>query len=79
MVGMAQMTSAFWCYLKWVANYHLVCPMYSEVSIIFLVSSWFCKGGSCGKQGAVRESINISNIREAEHTEKDFLIFWLFS
>ena len=43
------------------------------VPITFLVSGWFCEEGGCGKKGAVREFIKISNIQEEEHTEKGLL------
>ena len=47
---------------------------YSVVSITFLVSGWFCELGGCGKKGAVREFIKISNVQnKGEHTDKDLL------
>ena len=43
-------------------------------SITFLVSGWFCEVGGCGKKGAVKEFIKISNVQEeAKHTEKGLL------
>ena len=46
----------------------------TAVSITFLVSGWFCEVGGCGKKGAEREFIKISNVQEeAEHTEKSLL------
>ena len=43
-----------------------------SVSIMFSVSGWLCEVVGCGKKGAVREFIKISNVQE--EAEQVYLI-----